>query len=133
MMNKSLPGADTSTDHSKAERVHRELRRRIRELELQPGSRLHKNEIALEFGVSRAPVSEAIAWLAEEGLVDVVINTPEGQVTATLRDGFQIRRAAAEKRIPCLTSIDTARAAVDALVGGQRHFTVQPLREYLGA
>ena len=70
-MNKNLPGADTSTDRSKAERVHRELRRRIRELELQPGLRLHKNEIALEFGVSRAPVSEAIAWLAEEGLVDV--------------------------------------------------------------
>ena len=40
-------------------------------LELQPGSRLQKNEIAVEFGVSRAPVSEAIAWLAEEGLVDV--------------------------------------------------------------
>lgn len=70
-MNKNLPDAATSTDHTKAERVHRELRRRIRELELQPGSRLHKNEIALEFGVSRAPVSEAIAWLAEEGLVDV--------------------------------------------------------------
>ena len=70
-MNKNLPGADTSTDRSKAERVHRELRRRIRELELQPGLRLHKNEIALEFRVSRAPVSEAIAWLAEEGLVDV--------------------------------------------------------------
>ncbi len=66
-----------------------------------------------------------------EGLVDVVINTPEGQVTATLRDGFDIRRAAAERRIPCFTSIDTAKAAVSALVGGDRHFTVQPLREYL--
>jgi DNA-binding GntR family transcriptional regulator len=71
MNSKSLPGADAAADHTKAERVHRELRRRIRELELKPGSRLHKNEIALEFGVSRAPVSEAIAWLAEEGLVDV--------------------------------------------------------------
>ncbi len=66
----------------------------------------------------------------QEG-VDVVINTPEGQQTATLRDGFQIRRAAAERRIPCFTSIDTAAAAVSALVGGDRHFTVQPLREYL--
>ena len=66
-----------------------------------------------------------------EGVVDVVINTPEGQQTATLRDGFQIRRAAAERRIPCFTSIDTAAAAVSALVGGDRHFTVQPLREYL--
>jgi DNA-binding GntR family transcriptional regulator len=71
MNSKSLPGADAAADHTKAERVHRELRRRIRELELKPGSRLHKNEIALEFGVSRAPVSEASAWLAEEGLVDV--------------------------------------------------------------
>ncbi len=66
-----------------------------------------------------------------DGQVDVVINTPEGEQTATLRDGFQIRRAAAERRIPCFTSIDTASAAVAALAGGERHFTVQPLREYL--
>ena len=69
-MSKNL-SVDASAEHSKAERVYRELRRRIRELELQPGSRLQKNEIALEFGMSRAPVSEAIALLAEEGLVDV--------------------------------------------------------------
>jgi len=66
-----------------------------------------------------------------DGLVDVVINTPEGELTATLRDGFQIRRAAAERRIPSFTSIDTAAAAVNALAGGDRHFTVQPLRDYL--
>lgn len=70
-MSKTLTVPESSAEHSKAERVYRELRRRIRELELQPGSRLQKQEIALEFGVSRAPVSEAIAWLAEEGLVDV--------------------------------------------------------------
>ncbi|HSD74583.1 MAG TPA: GntR family transcriptional regulator [Steroidobacteraceae bacterium] len=69
-MSRTSPVTD-SAEHSKAERVYRELRRRIRGLELQPGSRLQKNEIAVEFGVSRAPVSEAIAWLAEEGLVDV--------------------------------------------------------------
>ena len=66
-----------------------------------------------------------------EGLVDVVINTSEGGQAATLRDGFEIRRAAAERRIPCFTSIDTASAAVSALAGGDRHFTVQPLRDYL--
>jgi carbamoyl-phosphate synthase large subunit len=66
-----------------------------------------------------------------EGLVDVVINTAEGGQAETLRDGFQIRRAAAERRIPCFTSIDTASAAVAALAGGDRHFTVQPLRDYL--
>ncbi len=66
-----------------------------------------------------------------DGLVNAVINTPEGRVTETLRDGFDIRRAAAEKRIPCLTSIDTAAAAISALINGETSFTVQPLRDYL--
>src|SRR5690349_1589518 len=64
--------ASTSlSEGSKAERVYRELRRRIRELTLEPGAPLRKEEIAMELGVSRAPVSEAIARLAAEGLVDV--------------------------------------------------------------
>jgi DNA-binding GntR family transcriptional regulator len=56
---------------SKSERVYEHLRRRIRELALPPGAPLRKEEIALELGVSRAPVSEAIARLAEEGLAEV--------------------------------------------------------------
>jgi DNA-binding GntR family transcriptional regulator len=63
--------ADTTSDHSKSERVYNYLRRHIRELDIPPGAPLRKNEIALECGVSRAPVSEAIARLAAEGLVDV--------------------------------------------------------------
>jgi len=58
-------------DPSKTERVYSELRRRIRELDLPPGAPLRKEEIALALGVSRAPVSEAVARLAEEGLVEV--------------------------------------------------------------
>src|SRR5215468_2236701 len=58
-------------DLSKTERVYADLRRRIRELTLPPGAPLRKEEIAAALGVSRAPVSEAIARLAEEGLVDV--------------------------------------------------------------
>src|SRR5258706_9802661 len=58
-------------DQSKAERVYHDLRRRIRELTLPPGAPLRKEELALEMGVSRAPVSEAIARLADEALVDV--------------------------------------------------------------
>ena len=58
-------------EQSKAERVYNDLRRRIRELVLPPGAPLRKEEIALALGVSRAPVSEAIARLADEALVDV--------------------------------------------------------------
>jgi DNA-binding GntR family transcriptional regulator len=63
--------ANATPDWSKAERVYHELRRRIRELALPPGAPLRKEEIALEMGVSRAPVSEAIARLADEALIDV--------------------------------------------------------------
>ena len=56
---------------SKAERVYATLRRRIRELSLPPGAALRKEELALELGVSRAPVSEAIARLSDEGLAEV--------------------------------------------------------------
>ncbi|HXC54472.1 MAG TPA: GntR family transcriptional regulator [Rhizomicrobium sp.] len=58
-------------DISKTDRVYTVLRRRIRDLTLAPGAPLRKEEIAFELGVSRAPVSEAIARLAEEGLIDV--------------------------------------------------------------
>jgi carbamoyl-phosphate synthase large subunit len=71
--------------------------------------------------------------IIQEGLVDAVINTPEGRITETLRDGFDIRRAAAEKRIPCLTSIDTANAAISALITRTPDYTIQPLRDYLRA
>ena len=49
-----------------------------------------------------------------DGSVNAVINTVTGG-RIPLRDGFQIRRTAAERRVPCFTSLDTARAAVRAL------------------
>lgn len=70
-------------DLSKTDRVYDMLRRRIRELVLKPGAPLRKEEIALELGVSRAPVSEAIARLAEEGLIDVF--PQHGSFVATIR------------------------------------------------
>jgi carbamoyl-phosphate synthase large subunit len=67
-----------------------------------------------------------------DGTVQCVINTPEGRITGSLRDGFHIRRAAAEKRIPCFTSIDTARAAIEALTS-RAEYSVATLAEYVGA
>jgi DNA-binding GntR family transcriptional regulator len=67
----SNPKSSSVAETSKADRVYQDLRRRIRELTLPPGAPLRKEEIALAMGVSRAPVSEAIARLADEALVDV--------------------------------------------------------------
>ena len=66
-----------------------------------------------------------------DGTVDGVINIPEGRMTGTLRDGFHFRRAAAEQRIPCFTSLDTARAVVDAQLAGDLAYTIQPLSAYI--
>jgi hypothetical protein len=50
-----------------------------------------------------------------------------------IRDGFEIRRAAVERRIPCLTSLDTAAALVESLnlLALDGAFMVQTVPEYL--
>ena len=45
-------------------------------------------------------------------------------------DGFYIRRAAVDKKIPCFTSIDTAKAAIDAISNTSK-YSVKKLNEYL--
>jgi carbamoyl-phosphate synthase large subunit len=64
-----------------------------------------------------------------DGSVNAVINTITGG-RIPLRDGFQIRRTAAERRVPCFTSLDTARAAVDALLNGAQNYNIQPVCSY---
>ena len=66
----------------------------------------------------------------EDASVGAVINTVS-ESTSVLRDGFDIRRAAVERRIPCFTSLDTARAAVESLLMSQGNYNVQPMIEYL--
>jgi carbamoyl-phosphate synthase large subunit len=63
------------------------------------------------------------------GVVAGVINTITGGGTA-LRDGFHIRRATVEQRLPCFTSLDTARAAVEALKHGHQLYNALSMGEY---
>jgi len=67
--------------------------------------------------------------LINNGTINGVVNTITGG-HIPLRDGFHIRRAAAEKRIPCFTSLDTLRAAAEALASGSQIYTAQPLPDY---
>lgn len=52
-----------------SDRAYRELRRRILELELEPGEVLGEVETATRIGVSRTPLREAIARLLADGLL----------------------------------------------------------------
>ena len=64
-----------------------------------------------------------------DGAVAAVVNTIEGD-RESLEDGFEIRRAAVDRRIPCFTSLDTARAAVESLTGGAANYNIKPLPAY---
>jgi carbamoyl-phosphate synthase large subunit len=66
----------------------------------------------------------------EDGSVNAVINTVS-EVSSVLRDGYLIRRAAAERQVLCFTSLDTARAAVESLLMERSNYSVQCIEEYL--
>ncbi|MBN1369795.1 MAG: carbamoyl-phosphate synthase large subunit [Dehalococcoidaceae bacterium] len=67
--------------------------------------------------------------IVRDGTVSAVINTITGG-GAALRDGFHIRRSAVERRLPCFTSLDTARAAVEAIKCGHQFYNVLSVAEY---
>jgi carbamoyl-phosphate synthase large subunit len=76
----------------------------------------------------------------QSGQVQLVVNTVSTSAPVAnngagvpLRDGYEIRRASVERRIPCLTSLDTARALVQALRAWRREHrsSVATLGEYV--
>ena len=71
-----------------------------------------------------------VADVIEQGMVDMVVNTMSGG-RDPIQDGFYIRRAAVERRIPCFTSLDTARVAVETMADGGGQYSIRPLNEYL--
>ncbi len=108
------PTAQTTAgarDPFKGDQVYTALRQRIMAMALEPGAPLRKEEIAAEFNVSRAPVSDAIARLAEDGLVDVY---PQyGSFVAQLRsrdvrEGLFIRIALEVEVVRQATALDDA-------------------------
>lgn len=92
----SVSASLSTRDPLKTDLVYQALKDRIRSLRMQPGAPIRKEDVAAEFGVSRAPVNDAIARLAEEGLVDVF--PQHGSFVAQLRaddvrEGLFIRTA----------------------------------------
>ena len=65
-----------------------------------------------------------------DGTVGAVVNTLSGD-SSVMRDGFYIRRAAVERRIPCFTSLDTARAAMESMLTGLDNYSILTTDEYL--
>jgi len=74
------------------------------------------------------------------GEVDLVLNTmsniyedPSDDGGPVTKDGFEIRRAAVERRIPCLTSLDTAAALLESAAEAAPEMDVRTIEEWRGA
>jgi carbamoyl-phosphate synthase large subunit len=63
--------------------------------------------------VTEAGPDASVIDLLRRGRCDLVINTPQGSGART--DGYLIREAALRTRIPCITTMSGAAAAVDAI------------------
>ncbi|MGL5012403.1 MAG: GntR family transcriptional regulator [Paracoccaceae bacterium] len=104
-----LPSLDSYAG-SLGQRVYQALRAAILSLAYRPGEILRKPEICAALGVSRSPVSDAVARLAVEGLVDVIpqagtfvarFSMPDIREGAFLREAIEV--AAIERVAPVIT------------------------------
>lgn len=109
---------------SLGQRVYQALREAILSLRYRPGEILRKPQICAALGVSRSPVSDAVARLAVEGLVDVIpqagtfvarFSMPEIREGAFLREAIEV---AAIERV-------ALRITDDQLMQLRRNITVQ--------
>lgn len=96
-----------------ADYAYQELRHRIITKQLKPGQRLPEVNIAVQMGVSRTPVREALRRLASEGLVLIIPNSGARLAAPTIReieDTFLVR-----EQLECL-AISLAAERI-----GERH------------
>ena len=68
---------------------------------------------------SRTPTTgeETVVDLVRDGRCDLVVNTPQG--SGARADGYLIREAALVARVPCITTISGAAAAVHAIANAR--------------
>src|SRR6056297_896888 len=77
-----------------ADYAYQEIRHKIITKQLKPGQRLPEVNIAVQMGVSRTPVREALRRLSSEGLVIIIPNSGARLAAPTSReieDTFMVR------------------------------------------
>jgi DNA-binding GntR family transcriptional regulator len=122
-MSSTLPPLDRF-EGSLSRRVYHSLRQAILTLRLQPGAKLNKHDICAELGVSRSPVSEALARLSAEGLVRVV---PQAGSFVSKLSMAEIRESAFLREALELAAVEelASRITDDELAALQRNLRMQ--------
>ena len=72
---------------------------------------------------------QTVVDLVREGLCDLILNTPQG--SGARADGYRIREAALGARVPCITTLSGAAAAVHAIANARAE-TALSLQERIG-
>jgi carbamoyl-phosphate synthase large subunit len=72
--------------------------------------------------VTEAGPGPSVVDLIRRGRIALVVNTPHGSGART--DGYRIREAALVARVPCITTISGAAAAVEAIAHAQPEISV---------
>lgn len=96
---------------SLSNRVYLSLREAILRLELRPGQVIRKPQVCALLGVSRAPVSEAIARLVFDRLVEVV---PQAGTFVSPFSAAEIREGAFLREALEVAAVDTLARTIDA-------------------
>lgn len=120
-----------------ADYVYQELRHSIITKQLKPGQRLPEVNIAVQMGVSRTPVREALRRLASEGLVLIIPNSGARLASPTRRemeDTYAVR-----EQLECISvSIAATRISErnlrrldDAILEEEKAFEEKNLELYL--
>jgi len=120
-----------------ADYVYQELRHRIITKQLKPGQRLPEVNIAVQMGVSRTPVREALRRLSSEGLVLIIPNSGARLASPTKRemeDTYAVR-----EQLECI-SVATAATRIsernlrrleDAILEEEKAFEEKNLAEFV--
>jgi carbamoyl-phosphate synthase large subunit len=72
---------------------------------------------------------QTVVDLIHDGRCDLIVNTPQG--SGARADGYRIREAALIARVPCITTISGAAAAVHAIANARAE-TALSLQERIG-
>jgi carbamoyl-phosphate synthase large subunit len=90
---------------------------------------LSKNGVKMDIVKKVSEGAPNIVDLIHQKKVDLIINTPRSK--QTVKDGFQIRRAAVDFCIPYITTIQAALAAADAIEAMKKgKITIKSMNEY---
>jgi GntR family transcriptional regulator, rspAB operon transcriptional repressor len=96
-----------------AVQIYENLRSAIIALELEPGSAIDRSQLQVSFGRSSTPIRDALARLAEEGLVDIV---PQSATRVSLIDIGRARQTQFLRRALELEAVEMLSTAPDRSV-----------------